>query len=236
SNPAADFSPRLDGGGTERPRSRALSLDELARLFEKIRETPSLGAGNILALRLLLALCVRKGELLGARWEEFDLDRNTPSGAVWRLPASRTKTEVALNIPLVPEVVGWLRELNSLEPGSEYLFPKRRHDRRERVPHLGLDTLNVALQRVEHGLAPFTIHDLRRTARTQLAALGVRREVAERCLGHAIRGVEGTYDRHDYFKERRGALEQWTALLIEAEQGLRKIAVIGQRSARRISG
>jgi integrase len=54
--------------------------------------------------------------------------------------------------------------------------------------------------------AHFTLHDLRRTARTQLAALGFRREVAERCLGHKLRGVEGTYDRHDYFRERRAEL------------------------------
>ena len=231
SNSAAGLSPRLDGGGTERPRRRALSLDELAKLFEKVRETPRFGAGNALAVKLLLALCVRKGELLGARWEEFDLDGNTLLGALWRLPAARTKTGAALDIPLVPEVVGWLRELKSLEAGSEYLFPKRRRDRRERVPHMGLDTLNVALERVQHGLAPFTLHDLRRTARTQLAALSIRREVAERCLGHAIRGVEGTYDRHDYFKERRAALEQWTAVLIDAEQGSSNIISIRRAHA-----
>ena len=218
-NPASDFSPRLDGGGTERPRSRALSLDELAQLFEKIRETPSFGAENRYALELLLVLCVRKGELLGARWEEFDLEGSTPLGAVWHLPATRTKTGTPLDIPLVSTAVAWLHELKALDAGSEYLFPKRRQDRRERVPHVGRDTLNAALQRVKHGLRPFTLHDLRRTARTQLAALGVRREVAERCLGHAIRGVEGIYDRHDYFKERRTALERWTDLLIEAERG-----------------
>ena len=50
--------------------------------------------------------------------------------------------------------------------------------------------------------------------------------MAERCLGHAIRGVEGVYDRHDYFKERRAALEQWGGLLIEAEQGGSKIVSI----------
>jgi hypothetical protein len=52
-----------------------------------------------------------------------------------------------------------------------------------------------------------------------LAALGVRREVAERCLGHKLKGVEGTYDRHDYFNERRLALSQWTRLIVEAERG-----------------
>jgi integrase len=82
SNPAADFSPQLDAGGTERPRSRALSNDELAQLFDKIRDTPNFGEDNLLAIKLLLALCVRKGELLGARWEEFDLEAFSPSGAV----------------------------------------------------------------------------------------------------------------------------------------------------------
>jgi integrase len=236
SNPASDFSPRLDGGGTERPRCRALNLDELAQLFEKIRETPSFDAENALAVKLLLALCVRKGELLGARWAEFDLDGSTPLGAVWRLAASRTKSGTSLDIPLVPAVVGWMREIRGRDADSEYLFAMRRRDRRTRVPHVGRDTVNAALQRVKHSLRPFTLHDLRRTARTQLAALGVRREVAERCLGHSIRGVEGTYDRHDYFKERRAALEQWTAVLIDAERGVRKVTAINEGSRQRVAG
>lgn len=113
----------------------------------------------------------------------------------------------------------WRSRLRVLAAGSEYVFPKRRRDPRERVPHVGIDTLNVALLRVKHGLPHFTLHDLRRTARTHLAALGVRREVAERCLGHALRGVEGTYDRHDYFKERRVALGQWVQVLQNAVAG-----------------
>jgi len=234
SNPAADFSPRLDAGGTERPRSRALSLDELAQLFERMRETPNFGADNLLAIKLLLALCVRKGELLGARWEEFDLDGHTHVGAVWHLPAARTKTGEGFDIPLVPAVTEWLNRLRGLAAGSEYIFPKRRRDPRERVPHMGIDTLNVALLRVKHGLPHFTLHDLRRTARTHLAALGVRREVAERCLGHKLRGVEGTYDRYDYFRERRAALESWAALLLSIERGDCKVAPLRpRRSAER---
>ncbi len=225
-NPAADFSPRLDGGGTERPRNRALSTDELAQLFEKIRETETFGGDNLLAVKLLLALCVRKGELFGARWEEFDLDGRTKAGSVWYLPASRTKTGEPLNIPLVAAVVEWLKVLRVVGAGSEYVFPKRRRDRRDRVPHVGPDTLNVAMYRVKHGLPHFTLHDLRRTARTQLAALGIRSEVAERCLGHKLRGIEGTYNRHDYFDERRAALEQWTKLITQAELGERKVIPI----------
>jgi integrase len=88
------------------------------------------------------------------------------------------------------------------------------------------------LQRVKHGLAHFTLHDLRRTARTHLAALGVRREVAERCLGHKLRGVEGTYDRHDYFKERRAALAQWSTLIRQAESGEHKVVHLRRKNSR----
>jgi len=233
SNPAADFSPRLDAGGIERPRSRALSFDELAQLFEKIRGTPNFGEDNLLAIKLLLALCVRKGELFGAKWGEFDLDGKTQAGAVWHLPASRTKTGASVDIPLAPAVVEWFSTLRILAAGSDYVFPKRRRDPRERVPHMGIDTLNVALQRVKHELAHFTLHDLRRTARTHLAALGVRREVAERCLGHKLRGVEGTYDRHDYFKERRAALAQWAEMLRDAERGVSNVVAINAGAASR---
>lgn len=206
-----------------RPRSRALSTDELAELFESIRKTETFGGDNLLAMKLLLALCVRKGELFGARWEEFDLEGRSQSGPVWYLPASRTKTGEPLNIPLVPTVVEWLKVLQVIGAGSEYILPKRRQDHRNRVPHVGPDTLNVAMSRVKHGLAHFTLHDLRRTARTQLAALGIRSEVAERCLGHKLRGVERTYNRHDYFEERRVALEQWTRLITEADLGEKKV-------------
>jgi integrase len=230
-NPVAGFTPKDDAGGTERARSRALSREELVELFEAIRKTGTFGGDNLLAIKLLLALCVRKGELLAARWEEFDLDGASDEGPVWHLPGSRTKTGDALDIPLVPAVVEWLKALKLLASGSEYVFPQRRRDPRQRVPHVGLDTLNVALTRVTHGLHPFTLHDLRRTARTHLAALGVRREVAERCLGHRLRGVEGTYNIHEYFDERREALSQWTALLLDAERGERKVTPIRRRKA-----
>lgn len=80
----------------------------------------------------------------------------------------------------------------------------------------------VALAKVRAELPDvpnFTIHDFRRTARTHLAALGVDPVVAERCLNHRIKGVEGIYNRHQYFDERRVALEQWAGLLVALESG-----------------
>jgi integrase len=93
----------------------------------------------------------------------------------------------------------------------------------------GIDTLNAALATVDHGLDAFTIHDLRRTMRTHLSSLGVRSEVAERCLNHKLPGVQGVYNTHDYFAERKAALETWTALLLEIERGERKVAPMRSR-------
>jgi len=238
SNPVADFD-QSDAGGPERARKRALTVEELGELFKALRDSPSFGGANLLAVKLLLALGVRKGELLGAQWNEFDLDGASPT---WRLPASRTKTgEVpasrtktgeALTIPLVPTVASWLKSLREVAGGGAFVFPKRRRDPRQRVLHLGIDTLNAALAAVEHGLEHFTLHDLRRTMRTHLASLGIRSEVAERCLGHKLRGVEGTYNTHDYLNERRAALETWTALLLDIESGAQKVTPIRRRAAR----
>jgi integrase len=222
SNPVADFD-HQDAGGPERRRQRALSRQELEQLFKALRKSSSFGGTNLLAIKLLLALGVRKGELLRAQWREFNLDDDSKANPVWQLPGNRTKTGKPLTIPLVPAVVSWLKALRETAGGSEYVFPMRRRDPRQRALHIGIDTLNAALAAVEHGVEHFTLHDLRRTMRTHLAALGVRSEVAERCLGHKLRGVEGTYNTHDYLTERRAALETWTALLLEIERGERKV-------------
>ena len=59
----------------------------------------------------------------------------------------------------------------------------------------------------------WTLHDLRRTAKTLMARAGVRPDISERVLGHAIAGVEGTYDRHSYADEKRDALEKLAAMV-----------------------
>lgn len=63
------------------------------------------------------------------------------------------------------------------------------------------------------------MHDFRRTARTHLEALGTAPHIAERCLNHKIKGVEGIYKRHDSFEERRAALEKWAELLQALDAG-----------------
>jgi integrase len=64
-------------------------------------------------------------------------------------------------------------------------------------------------------LARWTIHDLRRTARSLMTQAGVAPDHAERALGHVIIGVRGVYDRHDYHAEKRAAFEALSARLAQ---------------------
>ena len=63
------------------------------------------------------------------------------------------------------------------------------------------------------GVRDWVLHDLRRTARSLMSRAGVQSEHAEKCLGHAIAGVKGVYDRHSYFDQKRIALEKLASLI-----------------------
>jgi integrase len=67
------------------------------------------------------------------------------------------------------------------------------------------------------GVTGWTIHDLRRTARSLMSRAGVNADIAERAIGHVINGVRGVYDRHEYLEEKRAAFE---ALAKEIERTL----------------
>lgn len=211
-NPALAFDV-ADAGGKEQARKRTLNRDELAKLFLAIKTAKGFSIENEISIKLLLALAVRKGELIGAKWNEFNLEEG-----LWHLPEARTKTSAAITIPLSSQVVTWLKELKRLSCGSDYVLPARKMQDRM-IPHISESTLSVAMSKVEHDLEPFTIHDLRRTAKTLLGSLGVQPHISERCLNHKIKGVEGIYDGYDYFEERKAALKALSDLLVQIENG-----------------
>lgn len=214
-NPAAAFDPS-DAGGKEEARKRWLTREELVLLFTAMRSAKGWTYENTLTVKLLLILCNRKSELIEAPISEFDLN-----AGIWRLPAERTKTGQAIDIPLPRQAVDLLAELTRLAGESAWLLPARKMQTRM-VPHIDLNTINAAMAKsirpLMKGCEPFTLHDLRRTARTHLEALGTPPHIAERCLNHKLRGVVGVYNRHDYFEERKRALQAWADLLTELEQ------------------
>ena len=72
---------------------------------------------------------------------------------------------------------------------------------------------------VMDNILPFNPHDLRRSCRSLLAELGTAPHIAEKCLNHKIRGVEGIYDRHAYFDERMEALTTLAAHIAPMANG-----------------
>ena len=218
-NPAGALSIK-DAGGSEKSRTRYLAIEELRVILRVMRENShSFTRENYLAFCLLLVLGVRKGELIAAKWSEFDFDKS-----IWHLPKDRTKTDKAISIPLAPLILPWFKELSIRANGSEFLFPARRASKRR--GYISDDTLNHALAKLfgncgyikrskkelpnvlgNADIKHFVIHDLRRTCRSLLAENGVLPHIAEKCLNHKLKGVEGIYDHYDYFEERKEALE-----------------------------
>lgn len=213
-NPATAFRVN-DAGGVEKSRERTLSLEEIDHFFKVCREhSDSFSRENYLACALLILLAVRKSELTEAPWSEFDLKEKK-----WVLPKERSKSGVGIVIPLSQLAIEILNELKIRAYGSDYVFPNRRLSKSR---HMGKDTLNRAIAKL-FGVEPgkkkqppnvmgdieyFTVHDLRRTSRSLLASLSVPPHVAERCLNHKLKGVEGIYDRYDYFEERKEAFQR----------------------------
>ncbi len=228
-NPAAPFN-STDVGGELGPRSRVLSKGELVQFFKAMRDTPNYPLHSAAALKLLLALGVRKMELLKATWDQFDLE----SGE-WHLPADQTKTDAPIRIPLSPWVVQILEDQRNRQVRhNPYVFPVQRMAPGKTTRYMGETTLNHALYMMQTDLAPFTVHDLRRTARTHLAALGVAPHIAEMCLNHKLKGIEAVYNVHDYFAERRAALVALSDLLADCEKNDgKKVVPIRQRAGKK---
>ncbi len=223
-----DYSPAQaftmsDAGGQEKSRKRILSLDELDLLFTVLRKhRDQFVRENYLAIALLVHLGVRKGDLIAATWSEINFDTK-----LWRLP-DRGKTATAITIPLSATSLEWFAELKVRACESPYVFPSRRSSKRR--GYISDDTLNHAIAKLfgqkvdskkqplanvlgDAGLEHFTVHDMRRTCRSLLASIGIPSHIAERCLNHKLKGVEGIYNRYDYLDERREALEKLADIL-----------------------
>ena len=197
----------------EERRDRVLSAEEIEALWRGLGKAPMSEAIR-LALRFQLATAQRKGEVIGAEWSEIDTERER----VWTIPAAKAKNGIAHRVPLSPLALRLLREIKAVGGNSPWLFPSpgagRGKDPAEKVAKRG----PITGQAVDHamrnsraalGIGDATPHDLRRTAASHMASLGINRLVISKLLNHAERGVTAVYDRHSYDAEKRAALEAW---------------------------
>jgi integrase len=181
-------------------RSRILNDDELRHVW---KAAESFGAFGPL-LKFLLLTGARRGEAGAMTWDEV-------ADGVWTLPAARNKTKQELARPLSRAALA-IVEARPHIAGVPFIFAAGKR------PLRGDWRMKSRLDAAS-GVTGWTIHDLRRTARSLLSRCGVNADIAERCLGHVIGGSRGTYDRHRYQVEMLAAYE---ALALQIERILHR--------------
>ena len=196
----------------EESRDRVLSPTELKALWGFL-EAARAGARNgvspsvAIALQLCLLTLQRSGEVVGAASEEFDWDAKT-----WAVPAARMKGRRIHVVPLSDLAADRFRQA-FIASGSRFAFLNLSKTAPLEQPRLtramGRACTTLAIQ----SAGP---HDLRRTGRTLLTSerLGVSYETAERVIGHLVgSAVSRVYDRNEYLREKRAALDSWAVEL-----------------------
>jgi integrase len=160
----------------------------------------------------LLLTAQRRDEVTGMRWSELDLGK-----AEWIIPASRAKNRKEHVVDLSPAAIA-LIESRSRE--HEFVFTTTGstatsgHGHAKALLDLHIETLRLARRAKTPALAPWRIHDLRRTAATGMAALGHAPHVIEAVLNHASGsrgGLVAVYQHYQYRAERKAALQDWGA-------------------------
>jgi len=181
---------KVDEGGS---RERVLTHDELRKLWRNLGEDKF---SDI--VRLLLLTGQRRGEISALAWSEVDLAKG-----MIILPPARTKNKHQHELPLSRQALAII-ERQPRRNSSEFLFS-------DKQGYKDWDTAKTKLDECIR-IAPWRLHDLRRTCATQLGELGVQPHHIEAILNHYSghrSGVAGVYQRAKYADEMRSALQRW---------------------------
>lgn len=182
------------------------------------------------ALKLSALVFVRPGELRQAEWAEIDLDKGE-----WNIPASRMKGWARKGIttphlvPLAPQAVAILRDLQPLTGRGQFVFSGR--DPKKCMSNAAV---NAALRRMGYDTkTEMTGHGFRAMARTILhEELGIDREAIEHQLAHAVPDTLGTaYNRTKFIKERRTMMQRWADYLDKLKAGADVVELSGRDAA-----
>jgi len=146
-------------------------------------------------VQLLLLTGARRNEIAQMRWCELD-------GNVWTLPAERSKSGRPSTLTLPPAAMTIVGR-QTRHPGGEFVFSTTRGRR----PSSDFSKRKRLLDAAS-GATDWTLHDLRRTARSKLAEIGVDREVARRILNHSADALDEIYDRFAYAEPKAEALRR----------------------------
>lgn len=164
------------------------------------------------AMQIAPHVFVRPGELRQVQWSELDLD-----GAVWAIPAEKTKMRKAHHVPLSRQVVALFRELYEVTGPSGYVFPGIR----TRARPMSENTINAGLRRLGYSTDEMTAHGFRAMASTLLNESGKwSPDAIERALAHGDSDkVRAAYHRGAHWNERVEMAQWWSDHLDELRTG-----------------
>jgi len=179
-----------------RARDRILSDDEIREVWRVAEANGTFGA----FLRVALLTAQRREKVASIKWTDI-------KDGEWIIPSkAREKgTPPSLMLPKAAlDIINGQPRFQS----NEYVFAGIGDSYIS-----GITKRKSLFDRKLSGVGPFTIHDLRRTAKSLMSRAGVLPHVSERVLGHVINGVEGIYDRHAYRDEKQQALTMLAGLI-----------------------
>jgi len=208
-NAAADVKPSDALKSTRKKNYARVDVKEVPELLRRI-EAYDGSVYTRLALRLMALTFVRTSELIGARWEEFDLE-----AAEWRIPPERMKMKTPHIVPLSRQALAVLADLDKLRAGRSLLFPgERDHDK-----PMSNNTILFALYRMGYH-SRMTGHGFRGIASTILHEQGHRHDLIELQLAHQERDdVSAAYNHATYLPQRRKMMQAWADHLDRLRKG-----------------
>jgi integrase len=198
----------------------ALPYDEIAEFTAALRGQEGIAAR---ALEFLILTAARTGEIIGARWDEIDLEDKS-----WVVPEERMKAGRDHRVPLSESTLTILKQMKEIREGG-FVFPGGK-----KAKPLSNMAMLAVLKRM--GRDDLTAHGFRSTFRDWAAErTNFPREVVEMALAHTIENkVEAAYRRGDLFRKRRQLMEAW-ARFCEAKNIAAKVIPIGARGEERAS-
>ena len=196
----------IEAPGEEKRRDRVLTGGEIKALWNACGEPSDDRSGGIgepfgSFAKILLLTAQRRAEVAGMRWSEIDMDKS-----VWTIPGERTKNKLPHAVPLSAQASSIIEAVTRIDK-SDFVFTT--------TGDSGLGGFSRAKERIDRKMKatkPWTFHDLRRTASTNIGDIGVQPHIVEAVLNHISghrAGVAGTYNRAAYAAEKADALQRW---------------------------
>ena len=202
-NPATDIKPSDVLASRQKQNLARIDGKELPQLLRHIEGYKG-AATTRLAMKLMALTFVRTTELIGARWEEFDLD-----GARWDIPAERMKMKTPHIVPLSAQAVNLLKTLQLITGHSALLFPGERDHEKS----MSNNTILKALERMGYK-GRMTGHGFRGVASTLLHEMGFDHAHIELQLAHQERDeVSAAYNHATYLSQRAKMMQDWADYL-----------------------